>query len=217
MDIKVAASPPRSCRRRWRRRARARLFILGKMLETIDARRAGAVALRAAHHQIKINPDKIGDVIGPGGKMIRTIIEETKCHDRHRGRRHGLHRLDQRRERQEGDRLDRGADQGRRGRRDLHRQGHPHSWPSAPSSRSCPARKAWSTSPSWPTTACRRVEDVVNVGDEIKVMVTEIDRLGRINLSRRALLEPGEGAQEAGEGRRGRRRPADGRRPAAAP
>src|SRR5690606_21848829 len=33
------------------------------------------------------------------------------------------------------------------------------------------------------------VEDVVQVGDEIEVMVTEIDNLGRINLSRRAVLE----------------------------
>jgi len=35
------------------------------------------------------------------------------------------------------------------------------------------------------------VEDVVQVGDEIMVMVTEIDRMGRINLSRRAVLEGG--------------------------
>jgi polyribonucleotide nucleotidyltransferase len=33
------------------------------------------------------------------------------------------------------------------------------------------------------------VEDVVQVGDEIQVMVLEIDNLGRINLSRRAVLE----------------------------
>ena len=33
------------------------------------------------------------------------------------------------------------------------------------------------------------VEDVVQVGDEIMVMVTEIDRMGRINLSRRAVLD----------------------------
>jgi polyribonucleotide nucleotidyltransferase len=33
------------------------------------------------------------------------------------------------------------------------------------------------------------VEDVVQVGDEIQVMVMEIDNLGRINLSRRAVLE----------------------------
>ena len=34
-----------------------------------------------------------------------------------------------------------------------------------------------------------KVEDVLSVGDEVKVKVTEIDRQGRINLSRKALLE----------------------------
>jgi polyribonucleotide nucleotidyltransferase len=34
-----------------------------------------------------------------------------------------------------------------------------------------------------------KVEDVVNVGDEIVVMVTEIDPQGRINLSRRDALK----------------------------
>ena len=40
------------------------------------------------------------------------------------------------------------------------------------------------------------VEDVVQLGDEIMVMVTEIDHMGRINLSRKAVLEgaPADGA-----------------------
>ena len=37
------------------------------------------------------------------------------------------------------------------------------------------------------------VEDVVKIGDEVTVMVTEIDRMGRVNLSRRAVLEGLEG------------------------
>src|SRR5581483_6737396 len=36
-------------------------------------------------------------------------------------------------------------------------------------------------------------QEVVQVGDQISVLVTEIDRQGRINLSRRALLAPSEG------------------------
>jgi polyribonucleotide nucleotidyltransferase len=44
------------------------------------------------------------------------------------------------------------------------------------------------------------VEDVVKIGDEIQVLVTEIDRQGRINLSRRALLEPAEDGSEEGAG-----------------
>ena len=59
------------------------------------------------------------------------------------------------------------------------------------------------------------VEDVVNIGDEVQVLVTEIDRQGRVNLSRRALLEPSE---DGARGRRRRPRPQRRRRrrPAAA-
>jgi polyribonucleotide nucleotidyltransferase len=46
------------------------------------------------------------------------------------------------------------------------------------------------------------VEDVVNIGDELQVLVTEIDRMGRVNLSHRALLEPAEDGHE-GEGGEG--------------
>lgn len=44
------------------------------------------------------------------------------------------------------------------------------------------------------------VEDEVQVGDEVTVMVTEIDSLGRINLSRRAVLEGGSGGDDEGQG-----------------
>ena len=42
------------------------------------------------------------------------------------------------------------------------------------------------------------VEDVVKIGEEIQVLVTEIDRQGRVNLSRRALLEQAENGREGG-------------------
>ncbi len=58
------------------------------------------------------------------------------------------------------------------------------------------------------------VEDVVKIGDELEVVVTEIDNLGRINASRRALLT-GEGvsAGGGGGGPRGRRDGGDDRGP----
>ena len=37
---------------------------------------------------MKINPEKIRDVIGKGGSVIRALTEETGTHDRHRRRRH---------------------------------------------------------------------------------------------------------------------------------
>jgi len=52
-----------------------------------------------------------------------------------------------------------------------------------------------------PTTAFP-VEDEVKVGDEIMVKVTEIDRMGRVNLSRRAVFQDskGEGGGSAPSG-----------------
>jgi polyribonucleotide nucleotidyltransferase len=47
------------------------------------------------------------------------------------------------------------------------------------------------------------VEDVVKVGDEIMVMVTEIDHMGRVNLSRRAVLEGRTTVRDAGSRRGG--------------
>ena len=51
-----------------------------------------------------------------------------------------------------------------------------------------PARRALCTSPSWTPSGIERVEDVVAVGDELLVKVTEIDQQGRINLSRKDAL-----------------------------
>ena len=54
--------------------------------------------------------------------------------------------------------------------------------------RSLPEKRAWFTFPSWKINRVEKVEDVVSVGDEIVVMVTEIDQQGRINLSRKDAL-----------------------------
>ena len=55
---------------------------------------------------------------------------------------------------------------------------------------------AWYTYPQLDTRRVERVEDIVRVGDEITVMVTDIDGQGKIRLSRQAILE-GWTAEEA--------------------
>lgn len=55
----------------------ARLHILGEMAKTIDRPRSDISPFAPRIITIKINPEKIGDVIGPGGKIIRAIVEET--------------------------------------------------------------------------------------------------------------------------------------------
>ena len=54
-----------------------RLFILEKMTEVIPAARQEISPYAPRIYSMKIPTDKIRDVIGPGGKMIRSIIEQT--------------------------------------------------------------------------------------------------------------------------------------------
>ena len=56
---------------------RGRLFILDKMLRTIEAPRVTTSQYAPRIYTIKISTEKIRDVIGPGGKVIRSIIEKT--------------------------------------------------------------------------------------------------------------------------------------------
>ena len=56
----------------------ARLFILETMERTISSSRPELSLYAPRMYKIMIDPAKIGGVIGPGGKTIRSIIEETK-------------------------------------------------------------------------------------------------------------------------------------------
>ena len=57
--------------------ASARLHVLGKMLETLATPRTNISAYAPHIYAMKINPSRIGELIGPGGKVIRGIIEQT--------------------------------------------------------------------------------------------------------------------------------------------
>jgi polyribonucleotide nucleotidyltransferase len=56
----------------------ARLHILGKMAQALAAPRSSISRYAPQIESFKINPEKIGMLIGPGGKNIRKIQEETK-------------------------------------------------------------------------------------------------------------------------------------------
>ena len=179
----------------------ARLYILDRIEETIAAPRKELSRYAPRMYRILIPREKIGVVIGPGGKMVRSIIEETKCTvdveddgsifigstNEEAARRaiaiiEGLTREAVVGQTYTG-RVTRTVDFGAfveimPGKEGLVRIGELADY-RVPS-----------------------VEDVVKVGDEIMVMVIEIDNLGRINLSRRAVLEgvtPGELEEHPGE------------------
>src|SRR5882672_4304526 len=77
MDIKVAGITSQIMREALSQAQRGRLFILDKMNETLTESRTKVSAYAPRIYTLQIPVDKIRDVIGPGGKMIRSIIEQT--------------------------------------------------------------------------------------------------------------------------------------------
>lgn len=77
MDIKVGGLKPEIMGEALEQARLGRLFILGKMLETLPEPRKELSTYAPRVHVMMIPEEKIKDVIGPGGKMIKSIIAET--------------------------------------------------------------------------------------------------------------------------------------------
>ena len=77
MDIKIKGISEEILRRAIAQANEGRQFILGKMLEVLPAPRVELSKFAPKIISFTINPDKIREVIGSGGKVINKIIEET--------------------------------------------------------------------------------------------------------------------------------------------
>jgi polyribonucleotide nucleotidyltransferase len=77
MDIKVSGINAEIMTKALEQARQGRMFILGKMQETLAQSRSDVSTHAPRIITIRIPVDKIRDVIGPGGKMIRSIIERT--------------------------------------------------------------------------------------------------------------------------------------------
>jgi polyribonucleotide nucleotidyltransferase len=77
MDIKVTGVTSEIMRKALDQAREGRLFILDKMEQVMPASRTNISAFAPRIVTIRIPVDKIRDVIGPGGKMIRSIIDRT--------------------------------------------------------------------------------------------------------------------------------------------
>jgi len=77
MDIKVSGITTEIMRTALEQARKGRLHILDKMAEALPGPRASISVYAPRIITIKIPVDKIRDVIGPGGKTIRSIIERT--------------------------------------------------------------------------------------------------------------------------------------------
>ncbi|MGH9326694.1 MAG: polyribonucleotide nucleotidyltransferase [Terriglobia bacterium] len=77
MDIKITGVTPQIMAEALDQAKAGRLHVLGKMIEVLPEPRV-AISSYAPHiYTLRINPSRIGELIGPGGKVIRSITEET--------------------------------------------------------------------------------------------------------------------------------------------
>jgi len=77
MDIKITGITPEILRKALSQAREGRLFILSRMEETIKEPRAELSVWAPRIVTIQVKTDQIGDVIGPGGKVIKGIVEQT--------------------------------------------------------------------------------------------------------------------------------------------
>ena len=77
MDIKIGGITPQIMREALAQARRGRLFILDKMKESIGVGRTNVSDFAPRFYTVQIPTDKIRELIGPGGKVIRGIVEAT--------------------------------------------------------------------------------------------------------------------------------------------
>ena len=188
MDIKVKGITAEIMETALAQAREAREVILSNMLETIPEVRADLSPYAPRMFRISISQEKIGAVIGPGGRVIRSIIEETGCSIDVED--DGTVFVGSPNEEQarkaiaiiEG--LTKDAELG-----EIYTGRVTRLTSFGAFVEILPGKDGLVRMADLADAPVRRVEDVVNVGDEIMVMVIEVDDLGRINLSRRAVLE----------------------------
>lgn len=217
MDIKITGLSAEIMKQALEQARQARLFILDKMLEVIPAPRPDLKPHTPRVTTLKVPVDKIGAIIGPGGKNIRALQEETGTRidieedgtvyiaaTEGIGAEMARERIESMTETPQLGRIYTGkvvriTDFGAFVEILPNLDGLVHI-------------------SQLDSERVDKVEDVVRMGDEVTVMVTGIDAMGKIRLSRQAVLEGWslEEAQErdsrkSGGGRPGGGRPGGGR------
>ncbi len=187
MDIKVKGITPQIMEQAMSQAREGRMFIMEKMLDAIPEPRLELSPYAPRIQTIKINPDKIGAVIGPGGKTIRKIQEETgsKIDIDEDGTVHisCVSEDDMNRAMDAVRALTEEVEIGKIYNGVVRRLVDFGAFVEI-----LPGKEGLVRVSQLADYHVARPEDVVSVGDEITVMVIEVDQQGRINLSRRAAL-----------------------------
>jgi polyribonucleotide nucleotidyltransferase len=188
MDIKVRGINEAIIRDGLKQALAARLEILDKMTAVMPEARSDMSDFAPRIITIKINPEKIRDIIGKGGSMIRKIQEETQTEINV----------------EDDGTVEIAAVSGENSRKaiqwieSLTREVEIGSLYLGKVTRIMgfgafveilPGKEGLVRIGELADYHVPTVEDVVSVGDEVMVVVTEVDRQGRINLSRKAAMQ----------------------------
>lgn len=195
MDIKITGVTQEILTQALEQALVARLFIMDEMEKVIAKPRPELSKWAPRIQTLQIPVDKIRDIIGPGGKMIRKIIDETGVQiDVEDDGRIFIAAVN--------------ADGGERAAdwiRSLTAEVEVGAIYTGKVTRIMnfgafvevlPGKEGLVHISKLAHERVAKVEDVVNVGDEVRVKVIEIDHMGRINLSRKDLLPPPENRSE---------------------
>jgi polyribonucleotide nucleotidyltransferase len=196
LDVKTKGIAPEVLGQALEQARRGRLHILDRMVEAIAEPREHLSPWAPRIITLQIDPEKIREVIGPGGKVINKIIAETGTKiDIEDDGRIFIASVDQE-----------GGERAVRMIQQLTREVRPGEVYVGRVSRIMnfgafvevlPGKEGLVHISELADERVNRVEDVVQVGDQVLVKVTEIDRLGRINLSRKAALREDRGSAPA--------------------
>ena len=188
MDIKVKGIDERVIREGLAQALTARLTILDKMLEVLPTARETMSDFAPRIITMKINPEKIRDIIGKGGATIRKIQEETgteiNVEDDGTVEIAAVNSENSRKAIQWIESLTREAEIGA-----LYLGKGTRIMGFGAFVEILPGKEGLVRIGELADYHVPSVEDVVSVGDEIMVVVTEIDRQGRVNLSRKAAMQ----------------------------
>ncbi|MFS8615169.1 polyribonucleotide nucleotidyltransferase, partial [Limnochorda sp.] len=195
MDIKVKGIGREILQAALEQARRGRLYILDKMAEVIDRPRPSLSPFAPRVITLQIPVDRIRDVIGPGGKVIRGIIEETgvqiDIEDDGTVYIASVNEEEGQRAKAMVENLVRDVEVGATYQGKVKRITNFGAFVEI-----LPGKEGLVHISKLAPGRVGRVEDVVQLGDEITVKVTDIDELGRINLSRKDALTPEEWADE---------------------
>ncbi|MDY3982859.1 MAG: polyribonucleotide nucleotidyltransferase [Veillonellaceae bacterium] len=187
MDIKISGLSREILAEALQQAHTGRMFIMGKILEAIDRPRGSLSMFAPRITTMHINPDKIRDVIGQGGKTIRAIVDETgvKIDIEEDGTVYVASEDAKAAERAVEwiTNLTKEVEVG-----EVYMGRVTRIMPFGAFVEVLPGKEGLVHISKLDTSRVEKVEDVVNVGDEIMVKVIEIDKQGRINLSRKDCL-----------------------------